>query len=62
MRAKQIARIFIITVGICLGLFAFVGVPLLTGNWIVTAIFGAVIGVVVVVGGLVLLITWAFSP
>ena len=58
---KKAVRIFLITLGICAGLFLLIGLPLLTNIWGVTIACVVLTGVTYLIFGIVRLIHWAWS-
>jgi hypothetical protein len=58
---KRVVRILLITLGICIGLFLLIGLPLLTHIWVFTIIIGTIITAVFLVWMILGLIDWAWS-
>ena len=58
---KRVVRILLITLGICIGLFLLIGLPLLTHIWVFTIMIGTIITAAFLVWMIIGLIDWAWS-
>ena len=61
MNKKKVARIALIACGILFGLFVFVGIPLITKQWLSTVLSASPFAIVFLGIGIFRLIEWAWS-
>jgi uncharacterized membrane protein len=61
MKKKMATRIILKTLGVCSAIFMLIGIPLISHDWILTAVICGFCGAIALIIGLISLVNWAWS-